>query len=419
MSHVACIIPSSRWRRYRRHFDRARAVADNFRTVATGDPTQVAQRWFDSEGGWTGAYQRLRQAFRDRSLSYREDTDPYARWLDRPAGHGGSDRYGGTFTSTRTRTVPMSFIADRAWGQSGTAFKARGNYTSPYRGPAYRRQTTVARMFGHSRGGLGRTGGYVGFPSILNGELKFHDVQLENESAMPANDGIALAEPGGLGQDSLCLIPQNASSSGRIGRKAIIKSIEGKFGFTSAPYSAQSEFITQNLKVHYLLVLDTQANGAPFSDTAVWEFTPDPLPRSAANQRMPLSMLLFRNLENIQRFKVLRHIVVSARSNDPYTDASTTVGHAEMCNTTSAVKSMYMKCNIPVAYDTGATTPSITNVRSNNLQVFCFFDGQEGALPVDAFPAVSVFANFRLRFTDTGSMRTRTSARKRVKRSGS
>lgn len=326
--------------------------------------------------------------------------------------------YGNSFWDLSGGGVPRLGGGGRNYTQIAGTSKAP--VYAPSYGRAHGRQSARIRLFGHSRGGLSRTGGYTGFPSILNGELKFYDCALFNNAAMPNDDAEALLHVvSATNTNSLNQIPQNASSSGRIGRKAIIKSIEGKFGFTVEPQSETPAFLQQSCRVHYFLVLDTQANGAAFSASDVWEFKPNPLPRTAGNGHMPLSMLLFRNLENIQRFKILRHITVSQDASEPFTVSSTAAGQCDTSVSVSTVKTLYMKCNIPIDFDTGAVAPAITNVRSNNLQCFAVMDGMPGGGTSNVLPQFQVWANFRLRFTDTGSSRLSTSARKRVKRSGS
>lgn len=416
---MLCTIPRFNRRRFRRYYDTARGLVDDVRTVATGDPAEVAERWFHSEGGWQGVRNRWRQAYETGQLSRIEATDPYAEWLFRPQQPGGSDKFGGTFSSARSRTVAMPRQVYNAsqWAKyQNVPMASRAAYPGSFGGRYNKMQAGSYRSMRFNR-----TGGYTGFPSILNGELKFHDVQLTNAAAINAGDGQALATTSG-GTYSVNLIPQDTSSQGRIGRKAVIKSIEAKVGFHVESIEDAPGDLYENLTMHFFLVLDTQANGAIFTDGDVWKFEPDPLPRAATADKAfcPLPALLFRNLENIQRFRVIRHIVVPYRRSGFYVTSTTSAGNLHTVEGQSAVKTLYMKCNIPIEFETGATAPTITSVRTNNLQWFAFPNGAVLNASIPDLGQYHVFANTRLRFTDVGSSKTLTRmGKKRVKRSGS
>ncbi len=198
---------------------------------------------------------------------------------------------------------------------------------------------------------------YRGRRATAEGELKFHDVDLDD----------AVVSSNGAITDSIILIAQGVTESTRVGRKCTIKRIGWKFrmlepetnGGTSAPPSDTMRVI---------LYQDKQANGAAATVTGILE--------SADFQS-------FNNLSNTSRFKTLM-------------DRTYTMNHKGGIGTAAdqdwsevAIDDQFYKeCNIPIEYD--STAGAITEIRSNNIGVLLITEG-----------GTSGFASkFRIRFSD-------------------
>lgn len=170
-------------------------------------------------------------------------------------------------------------------------------------------------------------------------ELKFFDTDLA------FNFSAAVAIPA-TGQ--LCIIPQDDTQSGRDGNMAIIKSIHIKGvqrlvpgGGAGAGLSAESTYIW--------LVEDLQANGAAATaaSATVGVFT-----NANPQQALP-------TLANSDRFKIL-----AQRKTDLVSNTGVVTGWSEE---SKIMKDIYMKCNIPIKYDSSVATGAIGSIRSNNL----------------------------------------------------
>lgn len=184
--------------------------------------------------------------------------------------------------------------------------------------------------------GKTRTGGFYGRynkPRSAGGdnELKFLDTAL--------NFSIdATGEVPATGQ--LNLIPQDDTQSGRIGKKVVVKKVQVQAQLSFVPASAANAVVLG----HIYVVLDTQCNGAAAAVT-------DVLTSATMNGAM-------RNLDNTERFRVLKHHVFSFNA---------------MAGATTAYNSMIknlafnIPCDIPIIFDNSATTGAITTIRSNNI----------------------------------------------------
>jgi len=194
------------------------------------------------------------------------------------------------------------------------------------------------RVVGKNRGYL-RTGGYYGrFTGRRNrkgNELKFFDTILGTTTV--ANTGNVAT--------NLCVVPQDATESGRIGRKITIKSISirGQFDLPSTGTVANTSDAAR-----FMLVQDRQANGAAFAVL-------DVLSTAGMNSH--------RDLENESRFRILKDFQMDLNAggggmNPAATPVSTTV---------TRQWKFYVKCNIPIEYDSTATTGAIGTQRSNSI----------------------------------------------------
>ena len=134
-------------------------------------------------------------------------------------------------------------------------------------------------------------------------------------------------------------IPQGDEESERVGRKITVKSINGLLNITGNP-AVGNDFLRLSL------VQDTQANGGAATYSGVGGvYETDVVPA-------------MRNLDNSARFKVLKNWLI------PVTATSGIVG---AFGTISKHLKINLKCNIPISYDSSATTGAIGTIRANNL----------------------------------------------------
>lgn len=160
----------------------------------------------------------------------------------------------------------------------------------------------------------------------------------------------------------LALIPQGDTQSTRDGRYAFIKSIQIRALCTYNP-GAQAQ---ANCMCHLWLVMDKQTNGAAAAFTDVFTST-------AANTCM-------LNLNNSQRFRVLKHWVLPFNSQAGVTTAF---------NGLQKMIEYYKRCNIKI--DWSNTDGAITGITSNNIFLLAGSDGGNDDV-------VSVAGTCRLRF---------------------
>lgn len=187
--------------------------------------------------------------------------------------------------------------------------------------------TRTAGYYGRFRGR--RTGGGFG------GELKFLDT-----------GSSTLFTTAGAVNPNFVVIPQGVGESERIGRKVTIKSIYLKGVIVHNPVTVNSAANTCRI----MIIQDKQANGAVFAVTDVLETA---------------SYLAHRKLENINRFKILKDTTFSINSNS--SDGSAP-GEAQRPFT------YYTRCNIPIEYDTTASTGAIATQRSNSIALLMIAD---------------------------------------------
>ncbi len=224
----------------------------------------------------------------------------------------------------------------------------------PFKSP-YKKPYKPSRKFVP---GADRVGGYYGRYSGRGGELKFHDVDLD--------DGVVAA--GGNVTATVNIIAQGVTESQRVGRKCTIKSIHWRYRiFMPAQTDVATSAAGDNLRV--IMYLDKQANGATAAATDILE--------TADYQS-------FRNLANSQRF----NIILDRTSAVNY-DTMTSEG-AGVVSTTFSSRDFVLnkKCNIPIEFS--ATTGAIGEIRSNNIGVMLV--GNAGIAGFDS--------KIRLRFSD-------------------
>lgn len=222
----------------------------------------------------------------------------------------------------------------------------------PYKKPYTKRRKTFIP-------GVDRTGGYYGRYSGRDGELKFHDVTL---------DDAVIATAANIGTGTINVIPQGVGEEARVGRKCTIKSIMWRYKLT-LPKIVEGG-AAEGDSVRMILYVDKQCNGAAASPTDI--VTP------ASNIHG------FRDLVNGGRFKILM---------DKMFTINPTNGASESAGTFSSSGVLregqfYKTCNIPLEFD--GVTGAVSEIRSNNINVWLISSGNK----------IGLESRFRLRFSD-------------------
>jgi len=187
--------------------------------------------------------------------------------------------------------------------------------------------------------GYTRVGGYYGrfntrgrvASGQAGSELKFFDTAL----SIPFDLTAEVPATGG----QINLIPQGVTESTRVGRKCVLKSIHLKGDMLMAPAAGAG-----SCTVFLYLVLDKQCNGAAAGVT-------DVLTSASLNSALT-------NLENSDRFQILKKFAWSFTGQ---------AGAAAAVQTVSKNMEYYKKVNIPIEYDSSASTGAIGTIRSNNV----------------------------------------------------
>lgn len=162
----------------------------------------------------------------------------------------------------------------------------------------------------------------------------------------------------------LCLIPQGTTTTTRIGRKAVLKSIHIRGSLFYAPGAS-----TTGVGIAYVyVVLDKQANGAAAGVTDVLTST-----------TIPSAMI---NLFNSDRFSILKRIVIPVQA---------TAGVSAAFGAQHTPIEWYHKCSIPIEWN--STAGAITEITSNNVFLIAGSDGNTDDL-------MSVAGTCRVRFSD-------------------
>ncbi len=206
--------------------------------------------------------------------------------------------------------------------------------------------------------GFTRTTGFYGRYAPGTGELKFHDVAVDD----------AVVPTAGAILDSINLIPQGVTEKTRVGRKCVIRSINWRFNY-SLPAQADQADIGTGETIRIIMFLDKQCNGATATVLGILE--------TADYQS-------FNNLANKGRFRTLMDRTYPLNRINSVTDGASTSSSALLtyCDT------FFKKVNIPIEFDN--TTGAITEIRSNNVGVL--FITQAGVAGFNS--------NVRVRFSD-------------------
>jgi len=234
-------------------------------------------------------------------------------------------------------------------------------------GQGYR--SVIPRMAGNAsyRSGRSRVGGFYGRfnrPGLQTPEMKYFDdiidgLTIDTTPEVPA--GAAQWDFVALGTG-----PQN-----RIGRSILCKSLQLRGTLRFVPGATTRGTAT----VVMYVMLDTQANGA--NPAAADVFSQE----AGGTFNMVTAMI---NLENAQRFKVLKKFRVTFNS-----QAGASAAYAQVTKNID----WYHKCNIPFDYDTTGTGGAIADMKSNHIFIVWGADA-------DADDLVEANLYTRIRFID-------------------
>ncbi len=200
--------------------------------------------------------------------------------------------------------------------------------------------------------------GQVGVQPTNGGELKFHDVDLDD--AVVASTGTITA--------TINIIPTGTTESTRIGRKCTIRNIGWRYSWQMPEQDAQATPASADI-LRIILYVDKQANAA----TA-----------TVSNFLSTADFQSFNQLQNKDRFITLMDRTVETNYNALASDGAGVVSQGSVFGEGSFFK----RVNIPIEYS--GATGAITEIRSNNI----------GVLLISAVGIVGFFSKFRLRFTD-------------------
>lgn len=231
---------------------------------------------------------------------------------------------------------------------------AAGNVVAIYKAtPKYKRRRTF-------RPGVDRIGGYYGRFSPAGGELKFHDVDVDD----------AVIASGGSIQNtgSVNLIAQGVTESQRVGRKCTIRSIQWRYKL-SLPETDAVATPGAGDTVRTIVYLDKQCNGAAATAALILQ---------ADNYQS------FMNVAEEGRFTILMDKVHSLNYAGLASDGAGVVSQAGVRRSFAWSK----KCNIPLEFND--TTGALTEIRSNNI----------GILMVGFTGVSALDSKIRLRFSD-------------------
>lgn len=190
-----------------------------------------------------------------------------------------------------------------------------------------------------------RTGGF------LDRELKFFDTTYP--SALVTTQGWTGSEHETATYGLFC--PQQGDgASGRDGRRCLIKSVHLK-GFISRRDESDQDDPAPPLLVTFMVVLDTQTNGAQAQGETIMSETP------AADGRS----ISFRNLEYTNRFKIIFKRTFVVRDTMCIPDGANTGSTTG----TGFYFAVNKRMNIPVEFS--ASTGNITDIVDNSIHVYC------------------------------------------------
>jgi len=205
--------------------------------------------------------------------------------------------------------------------------------------------------------GFARTGGVYGRFQPSGTESKFVDMTLTLNGLPNSTNGFGWA--------TINQVPVGDGPSARIGRQIVLSSIQIQYALDI--HHTETNVINFRLMV----VLDKQCNGAAALATDVMNTN---------------HILAYRNLDNSDRF-----VVLYDKTHRYTPSALASAGNLRYAG--PGIQSVYRKCNIPIVYDNTANTGVIATMRSNNILLIGWINGQQTAL--NDFKAIG-----RIRYRD-------------------
>ncbi len=160
-------------------------------------------------------------------------------------------------------------------------------------------------------------------------------------------DDAVIASAGAI-TTSINLVPQDATESGRIGRKITINKVMVSSTFFLGISQDDADIPSGDVG-RMIVFIDYQANGANAAVTDLLE--------SAEFDS-------FRNLSNTGRFKFLCDKTYALNRRVAMTDGTNTSATPHLTNN---LLRLYFNVNVPIEFN--ATTGAITEIRSNNIAI--------------------------------------------------
>lgn len=222
--------------------------------------------------------------------------------------------------------------------------------------PAFKKKRRVFRT------GYDRVGGYYGRYAGRQGELKFHDVIVNDPIVQSVGD----IQNGG----TINVIPQGITEKTRVGRKCTIRQLHWRYQ-CSMPEKDGAVNPTTGDTVRIMLYLDKQCNGATALVTDILE---------TANMKS------FRNLANSGRFTILKDQLVTINYMGMASEQLGEVSQARVVREYTWSK----MCNIPIEFNDAENDGSLATIRSNNI----------GLLLISDNGRIGFESKVRMRFSD-------------------
>lgn len=232
-----------------------------------------------------------------------------------------------------TQFLPAPPAARSRTGYRGSV-KIRRSAKRRYRSGYDRIGGGYGRMMAVRRSGRG----IASFPVATN--------SIDAAVSLTLTTGLGVSSSQATGAIMIGCIQGTSAVGARIGRYVILKSLEicGEIQYNPGTTANASDV------AHIFLIVDTQTNGSYPGASDVWSTT------TAGNQ--------VRNLDNTQRFKILKHWAVNfqATVGVPGTGANGTLGIIQ--------KNFHKYVKLPnILMDFASSTGAIAEVKTNNLIV--------------------------------------------------
>jgi len=248
--------------------------------------------------------------------------------------------------STQTNIKETATKAGNAATNLMSTYGRRAFKSTPFKAPRARVQAASMSAAGArgritaSNRGFVRIGGFYG---------RFRGRRATSVSEMKFKDttrGYNVVPDTGVVDTNVVVIPQGDGESERVGRKCTIRSIYFKGSATLE--SATATNLTDDF-IRLMVIQDKQTNGAAFT---------------VGNVLVTANFLAHKNLENEKRFRVLSDQMINLN-----TTVALDTGGGDAGGERNRTWIKYLRCNIPIEYDSSAATGAIATQRSNSIAV--------------------------------------------------